>query len=69
MQRKWHECKTARECNLYMAEQFQEKARRVRLRLENGEINKHKIAWVKRDLASYYAEAQDYLFAAMRAIA
>lgn len=69
MQRKWEECKTARECNLYMAEAMQEKAKRVRERLENGEINKHKVAWVRRELASYYAEARDYLFEAMKAIA
>lgn len=65
MQRKWSECKTQKDCNLYMAESLQEKAARVRERLEKGEIRKDKIAWVKRDLVSYYAEARDYLFAAM----
>lgn len=69
MQRKWSECKTQKDCNLYMAELMQEKARRVRKRLLRGEIRKDKIAWVKRELVSYYAEARDYLFAAMGEVA
>lgn len=69
MQRKWEECKTPRECNLYMAEYFQEKAARVRLRIEQRQINPHKVAWARREVANYYAEARDYLFAALDAIA
>lgn len=69
MQRKWEECETQKDCDLYMAEFMQEKAARVRERLEKGEIRKDKIAWVKREVVSYYAEARDYLFAAMGAAA
>lgn len=69
MQRKWEECKTARECNLYMAEYMQEKAARVYGRLARGEINKHNYAWVARDLSMYYDQAREYLFAAMDATA
>jgi hypothetical protein len=65
MQRKWSECKTQKDCNLYMAELMQERARRVRKRLLRGEIRKDMVAWAKRDLTGYYAEARDYLFAAM----
>lgn len=65
MQRKWSECKTQKDCNLYMAELMQEKAARVREKLIKGEIRKDKIAWVKREVATYYAEARDYLFLAM----
>lgn len=69
MQRKWEDCKTARECNLYMAEYMQEKAARVRGRLERGEINPHNVSWVRRDMVMYYDQAREYLFAALDAIA
>lgn len=65
MQRKWSECKTQKDCNLYMAEALQEKAARVSEKLIKGEIRKDKIAWVKREVANYYSEAREYLFLAM----